>query len=214
MFSFSVALIILSSHPNHDSNFLLSFLDIAFYGLGLNSSSILSTIGFGGEPNVYRALHNSAVGNLVLVCAGAIPGYWFTVASVDYLGRKTIQIMGFTILTLLFAIIGFDFHHLSHGSLLALYILCQFFFNFGESSNHPPHSRSCHSLRLKVFLLSPTILHTTPPSFLKPSILNPSPNLHEQAPTQRHSLSPPSASQPASAQPPTAYPPPPAKSAR
>jgi MFS transporter, PHS family, inorganic phosphate transporter len=128
------------------------FLDVAFYGLGLNSSTILSTIGYGGNQNVYRNLYNAAVGNLILVCAGAIPGYWCTVATVDFLGRKTIQISGFVILTILFAIIGFDFHNLSERSLLVLYVLCQFFFNFGKlASLLPPPSGSCSLLsqRLK-----------------------------------------------------------------
>jgi MFS transporter, PHS family, inorganic phosphate transporter len=109
------------------------FLDIAFYGLGLNSGTILSTIGYAAKGNVYLTLHNTAVGQLILVCAGAIPGYWVTVATVDILGRKTIQIMGFTILTILFAVIGFHFNHLSQTSLLVLYVFSQFFFNFGKS---------------------------------------------------------------------------------
>lgn len=108
------------------------FLDVAFYGLGLNSSTILGTIGYGGNKNVYQTFYNAAVGNLILVCAGAIPGYWCTVATADVLGRKTIQISGFVILTILFAVIGFDFHGLSERSLLVLYVLCQFFFNFGK----------------------------------------------------------------------------------
>jgi hypothetical protein len=82
---------------------------------------------------VYRTLHNTAVGQLVLVCAGAIPGYWFTVATIDWLGRRPIQIAGFTILTILFAVIGFRFDHLSQRDLLILYVLSQFFFNFGMS---------------------------------------------------------------------------------
>jgi MFS transporter, PHS family, inorganic phosphate transporter len=114
------------------------FLDVAFYGLSLNSSTVLSTIGFGGKENVYRLFYNAAVGDLILVCAGAIPGYWCTVATVDVLGRKTIQIIGFTMVTILFTIIGFDFYGLSEGSLLALYALCQFFFNFGK-----PHLCCC-----------------------------------------------------------------------
>ena len=108
------------------------FLDIAFYGLGLNSSTVLGTIGFGGKENIYRLFYNAAIGNLVLVCAGSIPGYWCTVAFSDFLGRKTIQIFGFIVLTLLFAIIGFDFDRLGERSLLAMYVLCQFFFNFGK----------------------------------------------------------------------------------
>jgi MFS transporter, PHS family, inorganic phosphate transporter len=114
------------------------FLDVAFYGLGLNSSTILGTIGYGGNKNVYQTFYNAAVGNLILVCAGAIPGYWCTVATADVLGRKTIQISGFVILTILFAVIGFDFHGLSERSLLVLYVLCQFFFNFGKFASLLP----------------------------------------------------------------------------
>jgi MFS transporter, PHS family, inorganic phosphate transporter len=109
------------------------FLDIAFYGLNLNTSQILNIIGFSGKGNVYELLHNAAVGQLVLTCAGAIPGYWMTVAVVDWVGRKPIQLGGFAVLTLIFAIIGFGFDHLNQSSLLALYIFAQFFFNFGTS---------------------------------------------------------------------------------
>ena len=110
------------------------FLDIAFYGLGLNDRAILGIMGYTSEDSLYRILYNNAVGKLIIVCAGAIPGYWFTVMTVDIVGRKTIQIAGFSILTLLFAIIGFQFNKLSSGSLLALYVLSQFFFNFGKST--------------------------------------------------------------------------------
>lgn len=109
-------------------------LDVAFYGLGLNNSVILAAIGFSSKPTVYEKLYNNAAGNLILCCAGAIPGYWMTVFTVDTLGRKPIQLFGFIILTVLFCIIGFAFHSLSQGGLLALYVLCQFFFNFGPNS--------------------------------------------------------------------------------
>jgi PHS family inorganic phosphate transporter-like MFS transporter len=115
------------------------FLDIAFYGLGLNSSTVLTTIGFSRRSNVYEHLRNTATGQLVLVCAGAIPGYWFTVFTVDILGRKPIQMGGFVILTILFAVIGFGFKILSEETLLALYILSQFFFNFGKNTRANAH---------------------------------------------------------------------------
>lgn len=109
-------------------------LDVAFYGLGLNNSIILAEIGFSSKPNVYHKLYNNAIGNLILVCAGAIPGYWVTVFTVDTVGRKPIQLMGFIILTILFLVIGFAFHSLSSTALLILYVLCQFFFNFGPNA--------------------------------------------------------------------------------
>lgn len=52
------------------------FLDIAFYGLGLNNAIILNAIGWSGGKNVYQIYYNTAVGNLILVLAGAVPGYW------------------------------------------------------------------------------------------------------------------------------------------
>jgi PHS family inorganic phosphate transporter-like MFS transporter len=110
------------------------FLDIAYYGLGLNNSVILSTIGYTGGKNMYHVFYNNAVGNLILVCAGAIPGYWVSVATIDTLGRKPIQFMGFAMLTILFVIIGFAYNQISNTALLALYVLAQFFFNFGPNS--------------------------------------------------------------------------------
>ncbi|RPA87788.1 phosphate permease [Ascobolus immersus RN42] len=109
-------------------------LDVAFYGLGLNNSVILKQIGYSKKPNVHDTLWNNAVGNIILICAGAIPGYWMTVATVDTLGRKSIQMMGFIILTVLFFVLGFAFNTLSVNALLALYVLCQFFFNFGPNA--------------------------------------------------------------------------------
>lgn len=110
------------------------FLDVAFYGLSLNNSVILDAIGYSSRETVYLRLYNNSVGNLILICAGSIPGYWVTVATCDTIGRKPIQLMGFAVLTVLFCIIGFAFDKLSGDALLALYVLCQFFFNFGPNA--------------------------------------------------------------------------------
>ena len=109
-------------------------IDIAFYGLGLNNTIILGAIGYSNASNVYENLYNIAVGDLILAAAGNIPGYWVSIATVDTLGRKTIQLGGFIVLTLLFVVIGFDYHKLSPNALFALYVLCQFFCNFGPNS--------------------------------------------------------------------------------
>jgi PHS family inorganic phosphate transporter-like MFS transporter len=107
-------------------------LDMAFYGLGLNNSTIMQAIGYANQQNVFLSLYNSAVGNIILVCAGAIPGYWLTVALIDKLGRIRIQVGGFAILTVIFCIIGFAYQYLTSSALLSLYVLAQLFFNFGE----------------------------------------------------------------------------------
>ncbi|KAF4634358.1 hypothetical protein G7Y89_g3756 [Cudoniella acicularis] len=115
-------------------------LDVAYYGLSLNNPIILSTIGYAGGDTVYKTLLNTAIGNLIsadllkIVCAGAIPGYWVTVATVDIIGRKAIQLGGFVILTIIFIIMGFAYHQLSGHALLALYVIAQFFFNFGPNT--------------------------------------------------------------------------------
>lgn len=111
------------------------FLDLAFYGIGLNPSVVLTAVGYGSSTgSLYGALFNSAVGNLIIITAGSLPGYWLSIYFMDSLGRRPIQIGGFAILTIIFCIIGFGYSSLSEGSLLALYILAQLFFNFGPNT--------------------------------------------------------------------------------
>jgi PHS family inorganic phosphate transporter-like MFS transporter len=111
------------------------FLDLAFYGLGLNSGVVLTAVGYGqSTESVYHTLFNSAVGNLIIITAGSLPGYWLSIIFIDSLGRRPIQIGGFAILTLLFCVIGFGYSALNTGPLLALYILAQLFFNFGPNT--------------------------------------------------------------------------------
>lgn len=109
-------------------------LDVAFYGLGLNSATILQTIGYASSKNIYWKFYNSAAGNLILICAGSLPGYWFSIATIDIIGRKPIQLGGFIILTALFCGLGFGYNKLTDGGKLGLYILCQFFQNFGPNT--------------------------------------------------------------------------------
>lgn len=109
-------------------------LDVAFYGLGLNSSTVLTSIGFAGGSNVYQLLYNLGAGNAILTCAGAIPGYWVSVATIDTVGRKPVQLLGFIALTVLFMVWGFDFFNISPNAIFAIYVLAQFFFNFGPNT--------------------------------------------------------------------------------
>jgi PHS family inorganic phosphate transporter-like MFS transporter len=111
-------------------------LDVAFYGLGLNTTTVLTAIGYAtsSKGKVYTYLYNLAAGNCILILAGAIPGYWTTVALVDTIGRKPIQLGSFVILTILFIVWGFTFEHLKPHGHLAIYVLVQFFFNFGPNA--------------------------------------------------------------------------------
>jgi PHS family inorganic phosphate transporter-like MFS transporter len=119
-------------------------LDIAFYGLGLNSSIVLTAIGFGTSPQkgslgVYQSLNNVSVGNVILAVGGLIPGYWVAFLFIDSWGRKPIQLMGFTVLTGLFVIMGFGFEvltktHTNSKWFTFLYCLANFFQNFGPNT--------------------------------------------------------------------------------
>ncbi|KAM7202907.1 Major facilitator superfamily domain containing protein [Rhypophila sp. PSN 637] len=112
------------------------FLDIAYYGVSLNNAIILEVIGYStkGATSTYEILYNTAVGNMIIILAGAVPGYWVTVFTVDTVGRKPIQFMGFGILTVLFVVMGFAYSKLSPTGLLAIFVLAQFFFNFGPNA--------------------------------------------------------------------------------
>lgn len=136
------------------------FLDLAFYGLGFSSASLLSTMGFDRKDNLYMNLKNTATGQLVLICAGAIPGYWCTVFTVDRLGRKTIQVGGFAILTIIFCVLGFAWEGLEKVHLLVLYVLAQFFFNFGKYT--PPIAT------IYLHLLTKDQVPTRQPSYHQP----------------------------------------------
>jgi PHS family inorganic phosphate transporter-like MFS transporter len=141
------------THFSKWSNFKVLFgcsyswfaLDIAFYGLGLNSSIILGAIGFGGistaknSLDIYNNLWNTSVGNLILAVAGLIPGYWVCFLFIDSWGRKPIQLMGFIVLTILFIIMGFAYDKLnetdaSKKAFVFLYCLTNFFQNFGPNT--------------------------------------------------------------------------------
>jgi PHS family inorganic phosphate transporter-like MFS transporter len=108
----------------------------AFYGLSLNPI-ILQAIGYTGCSTVYKMLLNTALGNMIIVLAGAIPGYWVTVATVDTLGRKPIQLGGFAILTIIFIVMGFAYNHLSSHVLLGLYVVAQFVSSLPQAAIAP-----------------------------------------------------------------------------
>ena len=115
-------------------------LDIAFYGLSLNQSIVLSAIGFAPDSattSPWEVLWKQAIGNLIIVLLGSIPGYYVTVFTVERLGRKTIQIIGFTMEIILFTIVAAAFHQLKENAIAAfivLFVLIQFFFQFGANA--------------------------------------------------------------------------------
>ncbi|RLN94084.1 hypothetical protein BBJ28_00018202 [Nothophytophthora sp. Chile5] len=104
--------------------------DLTFYGNVIFTPIILqSTYGWDKHH-----LSDVALCSLV-VAAIALPGNLLTVLVVGKLSFKTIQIMGFLVMALLFLVLGLFFDQLLHfkGLLLGLYALTFFFSNFGPN---------------------------------------------------------------------------------
>lgn len=113
------------------------FLDIAFYGLGLNNSYILAAIGYSNKPTPFETLWYNTIGQLIITCLGAVPGYYLTVIFVERWGRRTIQLMGFAVTTVLYVILAAAFYPLKNNAIaafIAIFTLAQLFQNFGANS--------------------------------------------------------------------------------
>ncbi|KAH8549833.1 major facilitator superfamily domain-containing protein [Umbelopsis sp. PMI_123] len=113
-------------------------MDIAFYGTNLNQSIILSQIGF-APTNLppWDTLFKQATGNLILSVLGALPGYIVTVFTVEKLGRKPIQYLGFFIVGILYIVIGaawYPIRSVNVALFIVLFAIIQFFFNFGPNT--------------------------------------------------------------------------------
>ncbi|KAG8731831.1 Inorganic phosphate transporter pho84 [Ceratobasidium sp. 423] len=121
-------------------------LDIPFYTLGLNSLGLLKPLHFRSKDcrdyNASQAcgiMLEASKGNLILAAGGLIPGYWATFFVIDSWGRKPIQIMGFTVLTVIFLVMGAAWKPLHSGvgggnALVFLYCIANFFQNFGPNT--------------------------------------------------------------------------------
>ncbi|KAJ2622283.1 hypothetical protein GGI26_003436 [Coemansia sp. RSA 1358] len=114
-------------------------LDVAFYGINLNSAIVISAIGFSGDivtnsPSSF--IIRNCLGNIIINLLGSVPGYWFSVFSIERLGRKRIQLTGFAILTVLYVILGFAYHQIlgkSIGAFIFIFSAAQLFQNFGPN---------------------------------------------------------------------------------
>jgi PHS family inorganic phosphate transporter-like MFS transporter len=127
------------SHWNHAKTLIGTALswflvDVAFYGINLNQSVILADIGYATGKDPYHYLLKNAEGNLIIAVAGYVPGYFITIAFIEILGRKWIQIQGFLVTALMFGILAGAGTHLSSGGRFALIIITQLFMNFGPNA--------------------------------------------------------------------------------
>ncbi len=127
-------------------------LDIAFYSQNLFQKDVFTAIGWlpaaktmSGLQEVFKISRAQA---LIALCS-TVPGYWFTVAFIDILGRWIIQLGGFFFMTLFMFILSLDYYNLrgqpcsyntskycggNHIAFVVLYALTFFFANFGPNA--------------------------------------------------------------------------------
>ncbi|QDS74646.1 hypothetical protein FKW77_009276 [Venturia effusa] len=108
-------------------------VDVAFYGVNLNPSVILTSIGYSTGKNPYEYLLHNAEGNVIIAIAGYVPGYFLTIVFIELLGRKWIQIQGILVSCLMFGILA-GAPHLSSGARFALIVIAQLFLNFDPNA--------------------------------------------------------------------------------
>jgi len=123
-------------------------LDIAFYGLGLNSSKIftsqilyamgLGTVDSTGTRAIYYHIYDNIECTTIIVATALLPGYLAAFLVIDSWGRRPLQLMGFIVLSILFLIMGFNFNEFAGEGwrpkiLMFLYCLANFFQNFGPN---------------------------------------------------------------------------------
>ncbi|OQD81297.1 hypothetical protein PENANT_c028G09114 [Penicillium antarcticum] len=61
--------------------------DIAYYGINLNQSIILTRIGYAKGATPWQTLYNTAVGNIIVQAAGFLPGFYVGIFLPDRIGR-------------------------------------------------------------------------------------------------------------------------------
>ncbi|KAG9441540.1 hypothetical protein H6P81_017394 [Aristolochia fimbriata] len=116
-------------------------LDIAFYSQNLFQKDIFSAIGWippAGTMNAIEEVYRIARAQTLIALCSTVPGYWFTVALIDYIGRFTIQLMGFFFMTVFMFALAFPYNHWKkHDNRIGfviMYALTFFFANFGPNS--------------------------------------------------------------------------------
>ncbi|KAI5068444.1 hypothetical protein GOP47_0017201 [Adiantum capillus-veneris] len=115
-------------------------LDIAFYSQNLFQKDVLTAVGWLPKAEDMSALEEvyriSRAQALIALCS-TVPGYWFTVAFIDRIGRFAIQLMGFFMMTAFMFGLSIPYYSLrdTHTTtFVVLYAFTFFFANFGPNS--------------------------------------------------------------------------------
>ncbi|KAK4800581.1 hypothetical protein SAY86_021068 [Trapa natans] len=116
-------------------------LDIAYYSSNLFQKDIFTAIGWlppAAKMNAIHEVYRIARAQTLIALCGTVPGYWFTVALIDRLGRFFIQIMGFFFMTVFMFALAIPYNHwtlkANRIGFVVMYSLTFFFANFGPNA--------------------------------------------------------------------------------
>ncbi|KAF6150980.1 hypothetical protein GIB67_026901 [Kingdonia uniflora] len=116
-------------------------LDIAFYSQNLFQKDIFSAVGWipaAKTMNAVEEVYKIARAQTLIALCSTVPGYWFTVAFIDRIGRFKIQMMGFFFMTVFMFALAFPYNHWTQKEnrigFVMMYALTFFFANFGPNA--------------------------------------------------------------------------------
>ncbi|KAI6674906.1 hypothetical protein NL676_002812 [Syzygium grande] len=116
-------------------------LDIAFYSQNLFQKDIFSAVGWlppAKTMNAIEEVYRIARAQTLIALCSTVPGYWFTVALIDRMGRFAIQLMGFFFMTVFMFALAIPYDHWTHKDnhigFVVIYSLTFFFANFGPNA--------------------------------------------------------------------------------
>ncbi|KAM7521706.1 hypothetical protein LguiA_011608 [Lonicera macranthoides] len=116
-------------------------LDIAFYSQNLFQKDIFSAVGWippAQTMNAVEEVYKIARAQTLIALCSTVPGYWFTVALIDVIGRFAIQLLGFAMMTVFMFALAIPYKHWTHKDnrigFVVLYSLTFFFSNFGPNA--------------------------------------------------------------------------------
>ncbi|KAJ6730894.1 SOLUTE CARRIER FAMILY 22 MEMBER [Salix viminalis] len=88
--------------------------------------------------NAVQEVYRIARAQTLIALCSTVPGYWFTVAFIDKIGRFTIQLMGFFFMTVFMFAIAIPYKHWTHSEnrigFVVMYSFTFFFANFGPNA--------------------------------------------------------------------------------
>lgn len=124
-------------------------LDIAFYSSNLFQKDIYTAVGWlpsAKKMNAIEEVYKVARAQSLIALCATVPGYWFTVALIDRMGRFAIQLLGFFFMTVFMFALAIPYNHWrghacdsgycggQHTAFVIMYSFTFFFANFGPNS--------------------------------------------------------------------------------